>query len=310
MRAAFALLTALLLSGCVIDDFESSDRYQEDFHYTWDLQADGRVNAESFNGSIEITGWDQNKVEIFGTKFASTKEMLAAVKIDIHHTPEAIEIRAVKPSFRMGGMGARFTMHVPRHAQLDRITASNSAIRVHDVARAAHLQSSNGSIKAGNVGGDVEARTSNGSIDVESVIGAATLRTSNGRIHAENVEGALDADTSNGAITVRLESAPGGPLRLMSSNGSIDLTLTKAPRNTIRAETRNNSITVHLPSATAARVIADTANSDISSEFDLTTRYHHEGRKNHLDGMIAGGGPNIQLSTNNGRIRILRDHLD
>ena len=156
MRAALALLTALLLSGCVIDDFDPSDRYQEDFHYTWDLQPGARVNAESFNGSIEITGWDQNKVEIIGTKFAATKEMLDAIKIDIRHTPESIEIRAVKPSFRVGGMGARYTMYVPRQAQIDRITTSNSGLRVHDVARAAHLQSSNGGIKAGNVAGDVE----------------------------------------------------------------------------------------------------------------------------------------------------------
>jgi DUF4097 and DUF4098 domain-containing protein YvlB len=289
MRTAFALLTALLLSGCVIDDFGSSDRYQADFHYTYDLQPDGRVNAESFNGSIEITGWDQNKVEITGTKSASTQEMLDAIKIDVHNAPGSIEIRAVKPSIRMGGMGVRYTMHVPRSAKLDRIATSNGGIRVQDVAGAAHLESSNGSIKAGNVGGDVEARTSNSSIEVESIRGGAILKTSNGRIHAEKVEGALDASTSN---------------------GSIDLTVAKAPKNNIRAETRNNGITLRLPPGTAARVIADTSNSSISSDFDLTTRLGGEGRKNHVDGVIGGGGPTIDLSTSNGRIRILRDNTD
>src|SRR5947208_13589063 len=118
LRSAFVLASALLLGGCIIDDFGPSDRYQSDFHYTYDLQPGGRVNAESFNGSIEITGWDQNKVEITGTKFASTEEMRDAIRIEIHNTPGSIDIRAVKPSTRVGSMGARYTMHVPNTAEL------------------------------------------------------------------------------------------------------------------------------------------------------------------------------------------------
>src|ERR1700690_3738389 len=101
MRFAFALVAALLLSGCIIDDFDNSGRYQADFHYTCDLQPDGRVNAESFNGSIEITGWDQNKVEITGTKFASTEQLRDAIKIEVQDTPGSVDIRAVKPSGRL-----------------------------------------------------------------------------------------------------------------------------------------------------------------------------------------------------------------
>jgi DUF4097 and DUF4098 domain-containing protein YvlB len=308
MRAALAILTALLLSGCiVIDNLEPSDKYQADFHYTYDLLPGGRVNAESFNGTIEITGWDQNKVEILGAKFGSTEQLRDAIRIDVHNTPEAVDIRAVKPSL-MGSTGARITMHVPRGAQLDRITTSNAGIHIHDVASAAHLQSSNGSIKVENVGGAVDAHTSNGSIEVESVGGGAILRTSNGGIHAENIGGAFEADTSNGGIRVRLESAPDAPVRLTTSNGSIELTMTKAPKNDIRAKTSNSGITLRLPSGTAARLVADTSNSAIDTEFDLTG--HVQGRKNHLEGVIGAGGPAIDLSTDNGRIRILRDHAD
>jgi DUF4097 and DUF4098 domain-containing protein YvlB len=285
MRFACALIAALLLSGCIIDDFDNSDRYQSDFHYTWDMQPDVRVNAESFNGLIEIAGWDQNKVEITGTKFASTEPLRDAIKIDIQHTPGSVDIRAVKPSGRIGGMGARFTMHVPRSAQLDRITTSNGGIRINDVAGAAHLLGSNGIIKVGNVSGNVDAHTSNGGIDVESIRGGATLKTSNGGIRAENVGGAFDAETSNGAI---------------------ELTAMTAPKENIRARTSNGGITLHLPPATAARLIANTSNSSVSCEFDLTSR--SENRKNHLEGMIGAGGPTIELNSSNGRIRVLRDN--
>jgi DUF4097 and DUF4098 domain-containing protein YvlB len=310
MRSGFVLASALLLSGCIIDDFGPSDRYQADFHYTYDLQPGGRISAEGFNGSIEITGWDQNKVEINGTRFASTEEMRDAIRIDIHNTPESIDVRAVRPSTRVGSMGVRYTMHVPNKAELDRITTSNGSIRIHDVASAAHLQSSNGGIRVDHVGGDVDARTSNSSIELDSVRGGAVVKTSNGRIHAENVSGNCEAETSNSSITVRLESAPDAPLRLTSSNGSIDLTMTKPPKNSIRAHTSNSGITLHLPSGTSARVMASTSNSSISSDFEVATQVNGEGRKNHLEGAIGTGGPTLDLSTSNGHIRILRGNAD
>ncbi|MES1260173.1 MAG: DUF4097 family beta strand repeat-containing protein [Acidobacteriota bacterium] len=308
-RSIPALGAALLLSGCFMADFGDfgpSDRYRTDFHYSWDLAPDGRVNVEGFNGSIEISGWDENKVDIAGTKFASTEQMRDAVKIETHNSPSSVEVRAVKPSSRMGNMGVRFVIRVPRQAQLDRITTSNGSIRVRDVASAAHLKSSNGSIRVENVGGDLEARTSNSSIELDSIRGNASLKTSNGRIHAENITGSCDAETSNSSIKIHLDNAPSSPLRLITSNGSIELDLEKAPKNDIHAETRNSSITLRLPASTSATLTADTSNSSISSDFEVRTTSRGESRKNHLDGAIGSGGPRIDLSSSNGHIRIMK----
>ena len=310
MRFVIAVGAALLLSGCIIGDFGTSERYQADFHYTYDLQPGARVNVETFNGAIEITGWDQDKVEINGTKNASTQDGLNDIRIDINHAPGSIDIRTVKPSARMGGFGARYTIHVPRTALLDRITSSNGGIRVNGIQSAAHLRTSNGSIRVENVAGDVEARTSNSAIELDTVKGNVTMKTSNGRIHAENISGNCDAETNNNSISVRLDNSPDAPVRLTTSNGSIDLTMTKQPKNDIRAETRNSSITLHLPANVAARVTADTSNSSISSDFDVTAQLRGEGSKNHLDGMLGSGGPSISLNTSNGHIRIVKGNAD
>ena len=310
MRLILALGTALLLSGCIIGDFGPSDRYQTDFHYSYTMQANGRVNLDNFNGSVEITGWDQDKVEINGTKYAVTQELRDDLKIDVRHAPDSIEIRTIKPSGRTGSMGARYRISVPRKAMLDRITSSNGAIRVRDVASAAHLKSSNGSIRVENVASGVEARTSNSSIELDSVQGAVVMKTSNGRIRAENIAGPCDAETSNSSIAIRLDASPSSPLRLTTSNGSIDLRMAKPPKNDIRAETRNSSITVHLPADTGARLKADTSNSSISSDFDVSAQFNGETSKNRLEGMIGGGGPTIDLSTSNGHIRIVKGNAE
>jgi DUF4097 and DUF4098 domain-containing protein YvlB len=291
------------LSGCVVGDFGPADRFHEDFHYTYPVDAKARIDAESFDGPIEIEGWDRNEVEISGSKYASSEETRNAIKIDVHHTPDSVEIRAIRPSSHQGNMGAKLTLRVPRTAEVDRVTTSNGEIRIQDVGRAAHLKSSNGSIRITGVHGEVDAHTSNASIDAESLDGAATLKTSNGRIHAEKIAGSLEAETSNGGIVARLDSSPSTPVKMITSNGSIDLTMDKSPQSDIRAQTKNSSITIHLPADASAKVSADTSNDSVSCDFAVTGG---ENEKGHLKGNIGAGGHTIELTTSNGRIRIAK----
>jgi DUF4097 and DUF4098 domain-containing protein YvlB len=306
MRFALAAVgigaVAVGLTGCVVADLGPADRFHEDFHYTFPVGQNARIDAESFNGAIEIESWDRADVDITGTKFASTESGRDAIKIDVHHTEDSVEVRAIRPSDRPESMGARITLRVPRSANVDRVITSNGPIRVEDVSRAEHLKSSNGAIKISGAHGAVEARTSNAAIDVEGLDGAAVLKTSNGHIHADGIAGALEAETSNSAITARFAAAPAMPLKLQTSNGAIDLTMEKPPQSDIRAETRNGAITVHLPAATAAKVTADTSNSSISCDFDV----NGENEKGHLKGTIGAGGHEIELNTRNGKIRIVK----
>src|SRR5436305_13840231 len=104
MRAVLILpaAAALILSGCDFEDFGGMERYHEDFHYSHSLKSSGRLSIEGFNGSIEISTWDQNTVDISGTKYARTQEDTAAIRIDVDHSPESVSVRAVRPSLRRG----------------------------------------------------------------------------------------------------------------------------------------------------------------------------------------------------------------
>ena len=300
--AVSGVVTALIgLSGCVIStDIGPMDRYHTDFHYSYPVDAKARIDAESFNGPIEIEGWDKNEVEISGVKSASSEAARDAIKIDVHNTPGSVAIRAIKPSSLNGNMGVKITMHVPRNAELDRIATSNGPIKIRDVSRAAHLKSSNGGITITDVHGEVDAHTSNAPIDADSLDGPAVLKTSNGFVHAENLTGSLEAETSNGAIQARMASSTPSTIKLITSNGSIELTMEKAPLGDIRAETKNSAITLHLPADTAAKLTADTSNASIESDFDVIG----DKDKHHLSGAIGSGGHNIELNTANGSIRI------
>jgi len=304
IRIAAAVAATVVLTGCEFGDMAPSDRYQTDFHYTYDLAPNGKINAESFNGPIEITGWDQDKVDISGAKYGSTEALRDSVKVDVHNAPDSVDIRASKGSATTGNMGARITMHVPRTAMLDRIMTSNGGIKIRDVAAAPHLKTSNGGITVSNVASDVDAHTSNGSITVEQAKGGATLKTSNGPIRIEEVNGPLEAETSNGGITAR--SASDASAKLKSSNGPIDFTLEKPPKGDIKAETHNGGIRLHLPAGSAAHIIADTSNGSISSDFDMSATSGGGESRKHVDANIGIGGPTVELTTHNSPIRILK----
>jgi len=293
------------LVGCDIEDFGNSQRYSQDFHYNYPMKAGGRLSLETFNGSVEISGWDQNTVDISGTKYAATPELRDSIKIDVEHSGDSVEIRTERPSARRGGMGAKYIIRVPRQTQLDRVVSSNGSIHMLDIDGGARLKTSNGGVRAEHVRGNFDAQTSNGGIDIENLDGSATLHTSNGRVHAEEVRGSLEAETSNGSINVRLTKPEAGrPVKLETSNGSIELTMEAMNQNEVRASTSNSGITLHLAGDIGANLTADTSNSSITSDFDVAT--HGTINKHHLEGKIGAGGPPIELNTSNGGIRILK----
>ena len=306
IRSVLPAALILGLTGCIdFADFGDSDRFKEDFHYSYPLSSGGTVSLENANGSVEITGWDQNTVEINGMKYARSKTLLDEVKIQTDASAGAVHVRTVRPADTHGGSGARYTIHVPRKVLLDTITTTNGSIKVDNVDGNARLKSTNGAIRTDKVHGEIDANTTNGAVEAVDLDGNANLHTSNGSIKVDATHGSLDATTSNGSITATLEKpATNWPVKLHSSNGHIDLTIRSANIPDVRADTSNSAITVHLPGNVNARVHAATTHSSVSSDFDVLT---HGGKANsELDGTIGSGGPTVDLSSSNGAIKIVK----
>jgi DUF4097 and DUF4098 domain-containing protein YvlB len=301
-----AIFLSIFLTAC--EDFDlgsigGSDRYREDFHFSYPLSAGGSVRLDNFNGQVEISSWDKNTIDIDGTKYANTEYRLKEMKIDIVPSANSIAIRTLPPLDHRGNAGARYTIHVPKRIELASIVSSNGAIRVESIEGTSHLRTSNGSIHAARLTGTLEAQTSNGTVEVSDITGDTTLRTSNGGIRADVRKGRFAATTSNGSITVRLMESDSSPVRLESSNGHIELTM-DAMRE-VKATTSNSSITVRLPASADASVDAHTSNSSITCDFDVSV---HGGliSKHRLEGTIGKGGPLLDLGTSNGSIKLLR----
>lgn len=306
--SAFRLfLTApvlMALSGCDIDEMAGGNRVKEDFHHTYDLKPGGHFELESFNGAIEIRGWDQDKVDISGVKSASSQDALDEIKIDISNAPDAVRVRSVRPQGRWSNMGVSFVVTLPRKVVIDRVVSSNGGIRVEDVEGSTKLKTSNGSMKLRNVKGDLDAKTSNGSIELTAFSGGAVLQTSNGSIRASGVRGFFEATTSNGGIDASIDEAGSRPVRANTSNGKIELAIARLKDTDIIASSSNSPVVVRLPQDVGARLKATTSNGSISNAFEM--KVQGEISKKRIEGTIGSGGPTIDLHTSNAPIRIER----
>ncbi len=293
----------LSLTGCDFEDFHDSQRYTSDFHYNHPLQAGGRLQVETFNGSIEVSPWDQATVDISGTKYGPSQQAADDLPVNIDRTGDSIIIRVVRPSERRNHEGARFVIKVPRSTVLDRLVSSNGGIRTIDGVGPARFRTSNGTVNVQGLKGSLTVQTSNGGVDLFDIDGDVEAHTSNGRVRAERLRGTLEATSSNGSITadiVRTDRA----VRAETSNSHIDLSLPADYARDVRASTSNGGITLRLPQSLNARVVARTSNSRITSDFDMQLR--GEIAKNHVDAVIGTGGPLLDLNTSNGNIRLAR----
>jgi len=293
-------LPVLIVSG-------DGSRYHEDFHYTYPQSAGGRLTLENFNGSVEITGWDQNNVDISGTKYAESESLLHAIRIEVSSSGNAVRIKTNHPDTNHSNMGAKYVIRVPRQTELAEVTSSNGSLRIENLEGNESLATSNGSVHLANVRGNVEAHSSNGSIEVNDVKGDVNFRTSNGGVHADNVAGSFEAETSNGAIRAHLQSPPSGrAIRAGTSNGSIDLEVDSMNQNDVIASTSNGPITVHVPANVSANLHAVTnSTGSVRSDFDVLM-HGGELSKHRMEGSINGGGSKIELTTSNGNINLLK----
>ncbi len=295
----------VVFAGCDLVELATPARFHEDFDYSYPLASGGRLAVENTNGSIEVAAWDQETVRIEGTKFASSKELLDLLEIDVVPAEDFLQIRTVKPSGRWGAAGARYRIHVPAAVAVDPLITTNGSVSVKGVTGPVRARTSNGRVEIEKVAGAVEVRTSNGSITCTEIDGDAKLTTSNGAIRVTGLKGRLRARTSNGSVKARLVPGPGvEPIEVRTSNGSVTLVLERAPASDVIVATSNASITVYAPESLKAQLRLKSTNATVSTDFDVAASGEHS--KHRLEGAVNGGGPLVQLTTTNGTIRLLK----
>jgi len=147
----------------------------EEFHQTYALSADGRVELDNINGSVHISSWDQNQIKVDAVKYADTKERLDEAKIEVDSNANSISIRTHYPNhdqnWNWGShnnpASVEYTLTVPRNARLDEIKLINGALDITSVSGAVNASCINGRLEAHNLAGRARLSTINGRLDAK-----------------------------------------------------------------------------------------------------------------------------------------------
>jgi len=294
---------AFITGGAVGGGF---DHAKQDFHYSYPLAAGGDLHLENANGSVQVSGWDRNTIDISGTKYAPDDAGLndVQVKASVHGSSATIETIAPRNSFH-GSYGVAYVIHVPRKTALEHLQTTNGSVSVDDLQGGGKVISTNGRIAMSHATGDYNVQTTNGAIHLDQCDGMFRAESSNGSIKGTLGAGSISANTTNGPVDFTIDKPQDGQkMRASSTNGSIVLALGQFHDNGIKADTTNGSITLRLPNNTNAELEARTSHSSIKSDLPITTT--GETSKHSLSGKLGQGGPLISAETNNGSIHLER----
>ena len=189
----------------------ASAKVAEKFAQTYPLDANGSIQLENVNGSVEIVAWDKNEVALEAEKSARNQEGLDRMHLKIESSNRRLFVKTEyeKKWKFWDNMNAQvhYKLMVPAGVALDKIDVVNANISVTGVKGPVNLDTVNGSIEAEGLAGDGRFDTVNGSVRV-----AYAAMPASGRIGLDTVNGTckltlpadaafdFDADTVNGRI--------------------------------------------------------------------------------------------------------------
>ena len=214
LGAALGSLCALLTLALAAHASDHRGALTEEFHQTYAIAADGRVELDNINGDVHISSWDRNEVKVDAVKYADTKERLDEAKIDIDSGKDYVSIRTKYPdrdnNWNWGShnnpASVEYTLTVPRTAHLD------------------------------------EIKLINGALDITGVSGEVRASCINGRLEAQDLSGRAKLETINGKLEAKFNQLAGQSVELNSVNGSVNLTIPSDSNAEIEASTVSGRI--------------------------------------------------------------------
>lgn len=221
VRRALPLALLPLLAGSAACDLMTAGMRAEattEWHKSYQLAANGRVEIDNTNGKIEVEPATGNTLDIVAVKKAhgaddsAAKAALNQITIAEDVSPSLVKIETKLPSttggFHMFGGG---NLQVEYHVKVP-------------------------------AGAELHVSNTNGGIDITGVQGAVVAETTNGGIDARGVSGPIKAETTNGGVDVDLARLADAGVTLGCTNGAVSLRLPKDSKATISARVTNGGI--------------------------------------------------------------------
>jgi DUF4097 and DUF4098 domain-containing protein YvlB len=272
----------------------------EEVDKTLDAAPDGHVDISNTAGSVTVSGWSRDQVEVTGTLGRNVEELV------FERNKDKITIKVKSPKSSGRDIDSDLQINVPQNSSIDvgavsadiEVTEVMGEQRLHTVSGDVTTESSANDVMAESVSGDVEVKgdKSDNETEASTVSGDVTLFRVSGTVSAESVSGDVvvdegsfnraDLSTVNGELLFQAELRKGGKLS---------------------AETVNGDIEVEFAGDVSAKFEVDTFNGRIRNcfgpEAERTSKYTPGWGLSFTEG---DGDGRVDLSTMNGGVSLCR----
>jgi len=180
----------------------------------------GQVEISNTAGSVVVTGWNRNEVEVTGELGDGSE------RLEFGTAGKVTRIKVILPKKSYGVDGSDLIVKVPAGSSLSVNTVS-ADVRVRGVGGAQRLQSVSADIGTEASTEDVECKTVSGDVTVagNGTRGLLTITTVSGDANVTDAAGEVNANTVSGNFNLGLRETTRS--RLRSTSG--DLTLASRP---------------------------------------------------------------------------------
>jgi DUF4097 and DUF4098 domain-containing protein YvlB len=291
VQCAGFVAAAVALAACDISIGAAEYSVREEKTFT--VSGPAQLELSTFDGNIEVRGWDRNEVLVEVEKRGPDQATVDKIQVKAAQDGSRITVDVPKPSplattgFR-SSPGARLVVSVPQTTAVV-ARSGDGAITVRRVSGKIDLDTDDGSVRVEDVKGDVVIRTGDGAVDARHIEGSARISTGDGSVRADGILRGLDLETRDGSVDVaaRAGSAVESDWNITTGDGGIRLELPEGLNADLDAQCADGRVQIDATAGQAA---------------DAGGGEEHERRS--FRGKIGSGGRPVKVRSGSGSITV------
>jgi DUF4097 and DUF4098 domain-containing protein YvlB len=260
----------------------------------------GAVEISNVAGTVRVTGWDRNEVEVTGELREGTERLEFAV------VDKVTRVKVILPGRANNVDDTDLVVRVPAASRLA-VTTVSADIEVQDVTGAQRLQTVSADIRTEAAAEDVECKSVSGDVAVNGSGKKAlvTITTVSGDAMALKVAGEVNANTVSGNLTLGLGETSRS--RLRSTSGDLTMAAVLAADGRLDVESISGDVRLELHGPVNAEFDVTSFNGEIRNCFGpkaVSTSEYAPGKE--LQFREGQGTGRVRIKTLNGDISVCR----
>lgn len=266
---------------------------QTEINETRPLDDSAILSVSNISGSVKVTGWNRNEIQITGTLGKGTEELRISGDFS------RMNIEVVLPRRSRNVKPTHLVISLPRGCRLDVSTVS-ADIDLNDFDGDLELESVSGDITADCGAGIAEIASVSGEISLDSDSASTDVESVSGNVRVRGAHGVLSGDTVSGDLLVQGGTFTRITAKSVSGNLQFDCALADGAR--VEVEAHSGDVVFLFAGDLSAECEVSTFSGRITNSFGPAGIENEYGPGTELEFTAGSGDGRVEISTFSGDV--------